>query len=127
METTATVNGKPWTPGDELDGIALGTAEEERKRAKAWMDTAAQGLRDAEFWMKEAARLYRICKAAERRFHDPAHTSQVIDVGEALSDALTLMRSRVDGKMSDPDGQEREWVKPDPARVARVAAFLEKS
>ena len=119
-----TVNGKPWMASDELDGIKLGTAEEERARAKAWMDGAAQHLRNEEFWRREAERLYRICKAAERRFHDPEHTSQVIDVGESLSDALTLMRSRVDGEMADPDGQDREWVKPDPDRVARVAEFL---
>jgi hypothetical protein len=39
-----------WKFSDELDGLKLGTAEEERHRAKLWMDTAAQHGRNEEYW-----------------------------------------------------------------------------
>jgi len=43
-----------WQPSDELDGIPIGSAEQERRRAKAWMDTAAQHLRNEHYWRKRA-------------------------------------------------------------------------
>lgn len=42
-------------PSDQLDVQPLGTAEEERKLAKAWMDTAAQHLRNEEYWRDQRA------------------------------------------------------------------------
>jgi hypothetical protein len=43
-----------WTASDELDGVTLGTAEQERERAKAWMDTAARHARNEEYWRERA-------------------------------------------------------------------------
>ena len=37
-----------------LDKLVLGTAEEERERAKAWMSTAAQHCRNEEYWRRRA-------------------------------------------------------------------------
>ena len=42
-----------------LDDLALGTAEEERERAKAWMSTAAQHCRNEEYWRKRAEAVER--------------------------------------------------------------------
>ncbi len=50
---------KEWQASDELDGYPLGTAEEERRRAKAWMDTAAQAYRDIDYFQNARDRLYR--------------------------------------------------------------------
>jgi hypothetical protein len=52
-----------WKASDELDGIRLGTAEEERERAKLWMDTAAQHLRNEEYWRNR-------CRKAEEVIHE---------------------------------------------------------
>jgi len=43
-----------WQPSDDLDRITLGTAEEERRRAKNWMDTAAQHSRNEAYWRVRA-------------------------------------------------------------------------
>lgn len=45
-----------WRPGDEMDAIPLDTAERERIRAKAWMNTAAEYARVAEYWSDQCAR-----------------------------------------------------------------------
>lgn len=39
---------------DELNNIPLGTAEEERQRAKGWCDTAAQHCRNEDYWRTRA-------------------------------------------------------------------------
>jgi hypothetical protein len=39
-----------WKWSDELDGYTLGTAEEERKRAKGWMDTAGQEAKNTDYY-----------------------------------------------------------------------------
>jgi broad specificity polyphosphatase/5'/3'-nucleotidase SurE len=39
---------------DELDGLALGTVQEERERAKNWMDTAAQHCKNEFYWKARA-------------------------------------------------------------------------
>jgi hypothetical protein len=52
-----------WKASDELDGIKLGTAEEERERAKLWMDTAAQHLRNEDYWRHR-------CVKAEQLIND---------------------------------------------------------
>jgi len=41
-------------PSAELDAIPLGTAEEERQRAKAWLDTAAFHYSNEEYWRGQA-------------------------------------------------------------------------
>jgi UDP-2-acetamido-3-amino-2,3-dideoxy-glucuronate N-acetyltransferase len=38
------------TPSTALDALPIGTAEEERSRAKAWMDDAARHLRNSDYW-----------------------------------------------------------------------------
>lgn len=43
-----------YRPSSELDSVPLGSAEEERKRAAAWMDTAAQHLGNEEYWRGRA-------------------------------------------------------------------------
>jgi hypothetical protein len=43
-------------PSDELKKIRLGTAPEERKRACAWMNTAAQHDRNEDYWRERAQR-----------------------------------------------------------------------
>ena len=50
---------REWQASDELDGYTLGTAEEERLRAKAWMDTAAQNERNTDYYRNARDRLYR--------------------------------------------------------------------
>jgi len=52
-EGSTTDEKRRWRPSDELDGLPLGTAEEERQRAKAWMDTAAQNQRNADYWRRQ--------------------------------------------------------------------------
>lgn len=44
---------KDWRPGDELDGIPIDTAERERIRAKAWMNTAGEYARNADYWREQ--------------------------------------------------------------------------
>lgn len=39
---------------DMLDAVPLGTAEQERQQAKAWVDTAAQHCRNEEYWRDRA-------------------------------------------------------------------------
>lgn len=55
----------------ELDNAPLLTAEEERERAKNWMRTAAQHLRNEEYWRQRA-------RAAEKppTIYDPRRKSQ---------------------------------------------------
>jgi hypothetical protein len=48
-----------WRASDVLDGAPLGSAEEERLRAKAWMDTAAQNERNTDYYRNARDRLYR--------------------------------------------------------------------
>jgi len=43
-----------WQPSDDLDRVTLATAEEERRRAKSWMDTAAQHARNETYWRVRA-------------------------------------------------------------------------
>lgn len=43
-----------WIPSDELDAIPLGTPEHERRRTKAWMDTAALHARNEDYWRERA-------------------------------------------------------------------------
>lgn len=45
-----------WRPGDGMDAIPIDTAERERIRAKAWMNTAAEYARVAEYWGEQCAR-----------------------------------------------------------------------
>jgi predicted HAD superfamily Cof-like phosphohydrolase len=40
--------------GEQLDGVTLNTAIEERERAKSWMRTAAYHLRNEEYWRERA-------------------------------------------------------------------------
>jgi len=54
---------KGWQPSDELDRIPIESPEQERRRAKAWMDTAAQHLRNEEYWRGRA-------QAAEDRLRE---------------------------------------------------------
>ena len=46
-----------WTTSDELNGIPLGTAQEERRRAELWMNTAADYARSAEYYKIERDKL----------------------------------------------------------------------
>jgi hypothetical protein len=124
---------RKWQPSDELDGVALGTAEEERTRAKAWMESSAQFLRDAQFWQGEAQRLYRTMKKANAIGDGLLSTYGVTLYTPGASPWLragidkivALAKSRVDGKMADPDGQEKEFVLPDPIRARVVQDILE--
>ena len=43
-----------WKASDEMDGSALGTAEQERRSAKAWCDTAAFHARNEAYWRERA-------------------------------------------------------------------------
>jgi hypothetical protein len=43
---------KEWVASDELNNAPLLTAEEERLRAKVWMDTAAFHCRNEEYYRK---------------------------------------------------------------------------
>lgn len=54
-------------PSEELKKIRLGTAAEERKRACAWMDTAAQHNRNEEYWRERALSAERRIEEAQRR------------------------------------------------------------
>jgi hypothetical protein len=114
-------DSRPWQSSDELDGIAVGTPEEERKRAKDWMDVAAQHLRNEEFWRGEAQRLYRLCKLAHRELATVLMKGCVFD----FTDVITILSSRVDGKMAQPEGLHEELVKTDPGRAAKVNALLD--
>ena len=73
---SAMANGEEskWTASDELDGIKLGTAEEERHRAKLWMDTAAQHARNEEYWRKRSHKaehlIHSTLKAASEAGYD---------------------------------------------------------
>jgi len=50
----------------QLDAAPLGTAEEERARAKAWMDTAAQHLRNEEHWRERAEKSERVLEVVRQ-------------------------------------------------------------
>jgi len=50
---------RTWFPSDELAGIPLGTAVEERRRAEMWMDTAAQHARGEGYFKTERDKLIR--------------------------------------------------------------------
>lgn len=43
-----------YKPSSELDNVPLASAEEERVRAAAWMDTAAFHLSNEEYWKNRA-------------------------------------------------------------------------
>jgi hypothetical protein len=43
-----------WKASDEMDGSALGTAEQERRSAKAWCDIAAFHARNEAYWRERA-------------------------------------------------------------------------
>lgn len=45
-----------WRASAELDAVPLGSAEEERLRARGWMDTAAQHCRNEEYWRNRATK-----------------------------------------------------------------------
>jgi hypothetical protein len=124
----------PYLPSDELDGLALGTAEEERRRAKGWMDSSAEFLANAEFWRGEAQRLYRLMKRVNAIAEETLRTYGISlymvgadEVRERIKEALLLIESRVDGKMADPDGPDKEVAKPDPIRAKIVEELLEKT
>lgn len=59
-----------WKPSDDLDKDfplgPLSTAQEERTRAKAWMDTAAQHLHNEEYWRERTHRAERALLAVLR-------------------------------------------------------------
>jgi hypothetical protein len=44
-----------WRPGDEMDAIPLDTAQMERIRAKAWMNTAKEAQLRADKWQEQCA------------------------------------------------------------------------
>jgi len=67
-----------WKASDELDGIKLGTAEEERQRAKLWMDTAAQHGRNEDYWRNR-------CRKAEEVIHE--FVKQAAKAGYTISSA----------------------------------------
>ena len=123
---------KKWQPSDELDGVAIGTADEERKRAKAWMDSSAQFLGDAHFWQGEAQRLYRLMKKAHAIGDGLLRTYGINlympgaspEFKSQIDKIVMLAASRVDGKMADPDGQEKEFVERDPIRSKVVEAMF---
>jgi hypothetical protein len=58
---------RTWFPSDELDGLPLGTAEEERWRAKQWMDSAAQHARGEAYLKKERDELLRFVQVVAGR------------------------------------------------------------
>lgn len=49
------VEADGYDPAAELDAIPIGSAADERERAKAWCRDAARFLRDAEFWRDKRA------------------------------------------------------------------------
>lgn len=51
---------KSYKASDELDGLSLGTAKEERKKAKAWMDDAARYSENSNFWRGRASALWMV-------------------------------------------------------------------
>ncbi len=94
-----------WQPSDDLDSVKLGSAEEERRRAKGWMDTAAQHSRNEAYWRVRALKAEGAPLSAEDETllevmnKMPANThegDQTIDVGmrEAL-DATRLAQGKV--------------------------------
>jgi len=48
------IENPEWDPSDELDDVFLENAETERRRAKAWMSTAAQHARNESYWRERA-------------------------------------------------------------------------
>lgn len=70
-ETLPKALPKDYDVGCQLDGIGIGTAQEERERAKNWMRTAAQHLRNEEYWRERAL-------AAEKQptIYDPRQKSR---------------------------------------------------
>jgi len=131
-----------WQPSDDLDGVKLGTAEEERRRAKGWMDTAAQHSRNEAYWRVRALKaegaplspddetlLEVMSKAPVTREGD-----QTVDVGvrEAL-DATQLAQGRVAfeayGKENPhlPDDKWELVPMSEKKMWARVAAAVVKS
>jgi hypothetical protein len=52
--------------GHQLDAMPVGTAEEERRTAKAWYDTAERTERDREYWMDRALKAEGWTGSAER-------------------------------------------------------------
>ena len=59
-----------WKPSDELDAIPLCTPEEERARAKQWMDQAAANQRDADYWRDKRAYPAEECVRLQRAAYD---------------------------------------------------------
>lgn len=59
-----------WKPSDELDSIPLGTPEEERSRAKQWMDQAAANQRDVDYWRDKRAYPAEECVRLQKAAYD---------------------------------------------------------
>lgn len=70
---------------EQLDGLVMGTAEEERQRAKAWMDTAAQHCRNEEYWRERAKRVERNV-AREKSEHQQAVEKLLRGIGHPVPD-----------------------------------------
>jgi len=65
-----------WKCSDELDGLKLGTAEEERQRAKLWMDTAAQHGRNEDYWRNRCRKAEEIVNEFMKRASKAGYTGE---------------------------------------------------
>lgn len=129
-----------WQPSDDLDGVKLGSAEEERRRAKGWMDTAAQHARNEAYWRVRALKAEGATLSAEdetllevmNKLTVTSSTAsagdQTVDVGvQEVLDATSLARGKVAYEVysdeflpkftweSIPEASKKVW-----ARVAKA-------
>lgn len=74
-----------WRASEGLDAVPIGSAEEERMRARAWMDTAAQHCRNEEYWRDRAIK-------AEQGPAHPGLAEDMRSVHAKLDELLTLAR-----------------------------------
>ena len=88
-----------WKASDELDGIPIETAENERRRTKAWMETAAFHARNEEYWRGPCDQRVAdaLDAAADRADVWVRTTLEIIDDDWTDDDIIASIRAAVRG------------------------------